>query len=107
MTAPQILAVLFEIAVFGVGVVCVLVGGWSIFANRVPHWLWLALVPADAYVRWWGAAALLLGAGSIIVVLASSPSSPMADFVNVGFGLQVLALGIWFYVRSRSRSSAG
>jgi len=93
---------LFQIGLIGVGVACALIGGWTIVTGRTPGWVWLARMPADRYVRLWGTAALLLGVGAVIVVLSWSSSSPLAAGRPVGFGLQVLAVGIWFYIRSRA-----
>ena len=96
------MASLFEIALAGVALAAALIGGWSIVTGRTPGWVRLTRMPVGRYVRWWGTAALLLGVGAFIVVIAwSSPYMPGAGAL-VGFALQALAVGIWLYIRSKA-----
>ena len=102
MSTAQVMATLFEIALVGVGAAAVLIGSWTIATGHSPGWVWLARNPTDRYSRLWGIAALLLGLGAVIVVISWSSPYRLPAGPAVGFGLQVIAVGIWLYIRSKA-----
>jgi hypothetical protein len=101
LSGSQIVLVVLEVALIGVGAYCALVGGWTVTTGRLPGWMWLARMPVDRYVRLYGIAAVLLGIGVMIVMFSWSTGSPLIGGPAVGFALQVLAVGIWLYIGSK------
>jgi hypothetical protein len=102
VSTAQILLVLLQIGIIGVGVVIVLIGGWTIATGRLPSWVWLARMPADRFVRLYATAAVLFGSGAVIEMISWSAGPRLSGGVAIGFVLQLIALGIWFYIRSRA-----
>jgi hypothetical protein len=102
VSTSQILLVLLQIGIIGVGAVSALIGGWTIATGRLPSWVRLARVPADRFVRLYATAAVLFGSGAVIEMVSWSAGPRLAGGAAIGFVLQLLAVGIWLYIRSRA-----